>query len=642
MIRNYFLPRIERNFPLMWLVSLGCAPWLLAPLVFGRAGVTWAIAFILYHITGVGFITLLCFDFLKDRPALRVAFAPGTGVIVESGLFYLAVHFCFNSSLLYWCTCAVGWIGAILLIRSMLQVSKATLDCRLLRYLILVSIIVCLSYYVTNIRKNHVSTAEQGYSFLHMDSTFNMTIAAAIKNGVKLWLPTMGEIPLVYHYGSQSIAANYSHFTGANLSDGLVALAGIGLMALLSASVGLASIVSQIYGGSSILGPVAGGLGVIFLNNATEVMRISFRFIVKMVGFSSSDIPDLTFGTGSTNHFHTGQSTLWGSLGLIVILGLALWYWGTKGGLSWRRESILPFLTTLVCPLNVFAGIAASGTLATVGLIKDIRSWKSFGSAAALLSTTIGILWIMGVIGMQPSSDHSVFALLSNPWGKIFVLATDRAASLFWIFLGFGVGLVPLGFLFIQPMRPLALMVLVLAIGGFMFSTFIDMDYSNDRYFLRFFYHFSVVCSMAILSGAFWKWSKGKGTADFVDYTIGMWAVITLVSFIFLVFQLSVWVISMDGSHPFHDGIVRIFAPMLTASLGCWLWRNVRKSVTARSVSLTILICVILAQFGGSIRSIYTYAKMPTVNNNPLLVLDAKELEGLIRLRSVSEPNDLC
>ena len=53
--------------------------------------------------------------------------------------------------------------------------------------------------------------------------------------------------------------------------------------------------------------------------------------------------------------------------------------------------------------------------------------------------------------------------------------------------------------------------------------------------------------------------------------------------------------------------------------------------------------CILLLQIAGAARQIYIYAfKMPLVNSNPLLVLDSNELKGLNRLRSVSDPNDLC
>jgi hypothetical protein len=644
MMLKRFILQIERSNPLFWTVSLGFAPWLLAPMALGKWGVAASLVFMSIPIAGLGFLTLFYFGFFEDRPSLRIAFALGTGVIVQSGLLYLAVRFGYNSPLLYWSICALGCIGTVRMIRSLRQRPQGVLDGRHLRYLVLISIVACLSYFVTDIRKNHVSTPENGYSFLHADSTFNMTIAAAVKNGVKPWLPTSGETPLVYHYGSQSIAGSYAKFTGANLSDALLALAGVGLMALLSASVGLATLVTRLYGGDPIIGPIAGGISV-FLYDLAKILQTCFRSVVKTLGFSVSDIGDFGFVTGSAAHFFYSHSTIWGSIGLMVILSLALWHWDTKEEkFNWRNASALQFLSALLLPLNVLAGIAVGGTLAVVAVIRHIRNRESWIFAAVIVSASSGILWVMGVSESQTVRNSNAVLLIGNPLVSLMASSAERMATLFWVFLGFGVGLAPMGMMFSQHRRLLVQIALALATGGFILHAFFDMGiYANNLYILRFFFHFAVVCSVAILSGAFRAQIEGQGTVIFVEQSIGVWRFIALVSLIFLASQLAGWAISLEGVHPFHDGIVRIFAPILTAILSFWLWRNVRRLATARSVSLMILTCIVLFQIAGTVRQIYIYAfKIPLVSSNPLLVLDANELKGLNRLRSVSDPNDLC
>lgn len=645
MIPRHFTLGIKESTSLFWTVSLVLSPWLLAPLVLGRWGVTVSIVFIFSYIAGLGFLTLFCFGFFEDRPSLRIVFAPGTGVIVQSGLLYLAVRLDLNSALLYWSTCVLGWSGTVLLIRYLRQRSQDFIAGQKQWYLILVSILICLSFFVTDVRKNHVNTPGNGYSFLHRDSTFNMAIAIAIKNGVKPWDPPLGEAPLAYYYGSHSIVGSYARFTGANISNGLVALAGVGLISLLGASAGLAALISRIYGGGPILGPIAGGVGIFLLTDVTRILRTAFHFIAQISGFSvSSDIGYWSFATGASGHFHYSHSTVWGPIGLIVILGLTLWYYNTQKEFNWRRAAAFPLLTALVCPLNVFAGIAVSATLAMLAVIQDKKNWRNWFFATVIVSATIGILWVIGALEHQPLGDSVAFTMLRDPIGrKVFDSIVERTVPLFFVFLGFGVGLVPIGMLFYQHRQPLVLISLMLAIEGFAFSTFINMAGSGDLYFLRFFYHFSVVSSIAILSGAFREWIEGRGTSTFVQYTVGVWGILSITSVIFLSIQLCGWVVSLAGVDPFHDGIVRILSPLLTASLSYWLWRNVRTSVTARSVSLVIMTFIVLLQIAGTVRQIYIYAfKMPLVNSDSLLVLDSNEMKGLNRLRSVSETNDLC
>jgi hypothetical protein len=654
---KHFIPQIERNNPLFWTVLLGFAPWLLVPLAYGKWGVAASIVFMSVSIAGLGFLTLFCFGFFDDRPSLRIVFSLGTGVIVQSGFFYFAVRFGFNSFLLYWSICALGGMGAVLLIRSLWQKPKGVLDSRRLWYLVLISIVVCLSYFMTDIRKNHVNTQDNGYSFLHPDSTFNMTVAAAIKNGVTPWNPLSGEVPLAYHYGSHSIAGSHAKVTGTSLGDGLLALAGVGLIALLSASVGLAALVTRMYGGDPIIGPIVGGASV-FLYDIAKILRVGFRFVVKVSGFSVSDFGDITFWSGSaghflytpfwsgsTGHFFYGHSTVWGSIGLIVILSLALWHWDKKEeGSSWCDASALSFLSVLVFPLNVFAGIAVSGTLAAVALIRSIKHWESWFFATIIVSTSIGILWAMGVTEGQALSDAAAVLQNNSPLISLLASSAERTATLFWVFLGFGVGLVPMGMIFSKHRCLLAQISLVLATGGFIFPSLFDMDiYANNLYFLRFFFHFSVVCAMAILSRGFREWIESQGAVIFIEQPIRVWRVIAFVSLIFLASQMCGWAISLEGVHPFYDGIVRISTPLLMAILSFWLWKNIKWSVAARTVSLMILAFIILLQIAGTARQIYIYAfKMPLISNNPLLVLDSNELKGLNRLRSVSDPDDLC
>ncbi|MEI6494994.1 MAG: hypothetical protein WCO03_02945, partial [bacterium] len=458
MILKHFILHIERNNPLLWIVSLGFAPWLLVPLAYGKWGVAASIVFMSICIAGLGFLTLLYFGFFEDRPSLRIAFSLSAGVIVQSGLLFFAVRFGFNSALLYWSLCALGCMGTIHLIRSLWQRPQALFNSRNLGYLVLISIVACLSYFMTDIRKNHVSTPENGYSFLHADSTVNMTIAAAVKNGVKPWVPTSGETLLVYHYGSHSIAGSHAKFTGASLSDALLALAGVGLIALLSASVGLAALVTRMYGGDPIIGPIAGGAAV-FFHDIANILRIGFQFVVKILGFGVSDVGYFSFVTGSTAHFFYGYSTTWGSIGLVVILSLALWHWDTKKkGFNWRIASALPFLSALVFPLNVFAGIAVSGILAAIAIVRSIKDWESWFFSALIIITSIGILWVMGVSDSLSLRDSTAVLQIRNPLVSILASSSfaDRTATLFWVFLGFGVGLVPLGMIFSQRRRLLA------------------------------------------------------------------------------------------------------------------------------------------------------------------------------------------
>ncbi|MBA4367687.1 MAG: hypothetical protein C0403_08620, partial [Desulfobacterium sp.] len=142
---------------MLWTVSLGFAPWLLVPLAYGKWGVAASIVFMSVSIAGLGFLTLLCFGLFEDRPSLKIAFAPGTGLIIQSGLLYLAVRFGINNSFMYYSICAVGFVGGVLLIRLLRQRLQDMSGRRYLPYLVLVSIVVCLSFFMTDIRKNHVS-----------------------------------------------------------------------------------------------------------------------------------------------------------------------------------------------------------------------------------------------------------------------------------------------------------------------------------------------------------------------------------------------------------------------------------------------------------------------------------------------------
>ncbi len=644
MLLMNFIKHIERSNPLLLTAALGFAPWLLAPLAYGRWGVAASIVFMSISMAGLGFLILFYFGFFEESPSLRIAFAPGTGLIVQSGLLYLAVRFGINNPFLYYSICAVGVVGSVLLIRFLRQRPQDMSGWRRMPYLALVSIAVCLSFFMTDIRKNHVSTPEKGYSFLHADSTFNMSVTAAIKNGVKPWLPTSGVTPLVYHYGSHSIAGSHSKFTGASINDALLALAGVGLMVLLSVSIGLAALVSKLYGGDPIIGPIAGGASV-FLHDSMRILLSGFRFVLEMFGFRVSDPQYFILCSGPRLHFFYSHSTVWGSIGLIVILSLTLWNWNTKEGLDWRRASALLFLTTLVFPLNMFAGIAVGGTLALVVSMHSIRDWSSWLYAALIVTASIGILWlVMGIGESQALSDFTEALPMGSPLASGLVSFAERTSNLFWIFLGVGIGLVPIGMFFSQKRSLLAKISLIVATGGFVFPAFFGMGEAGGYlYVIRFFFHFATVCSMAVLSRRPREWMEGQGTTTFIELSRGVWGVIALVSLIVLLVQLCGWVMSLYRIYPFPDGIIRIFAPLLTAILSSWLWRNVRQSITARSVSLVILICIILFQIAGTAKQIYIHAvKMPLVSDDPLLVLDSNEMKGLLHLRSISEPNDLC
>ncbi|MCG6534041.1 MAG: hypothetical protein L7F78_04995, partial [Syntrophales bacterium LBB04] len=380
----------------------------------------------------------------------------------------------------------------------------------------------------------------------------------------------------------------------------------------------------------------------VFLLDVTTGLRMGFESMVQVFGFSISQTDFWRFTTGPAAHFHYSHSTLWASMGFIVLSSLMLLHWYQEKQLRWRKASALSMLTVLTFPLNVFAGMAASGVFVAVNLIRRRKKWESWLLGAAIIISAIGILWIMGI---GRAGQYYPSTLLGSSIEAIFLTVAERTVTLFWIFLGFGAGLVLLGSIISQPQLPLTLISLVLAVGGFLFSAFLRIGgpFNDDLYFLRIFYHFSVVCSLAILSGIVREWVDGKGTGSFVECAVGLSRIVALVSLSYLALQLLVWVISLIGAHPFYDGIVRVVVPVLTASLSYWLWRNVRRSFPARFVFLAIIMCVFVAQLAGATWRIYTNTfEAPLVSNNPLLILDRQELQGLVQLRAISQPNDLC
>ena len=202
---------IRGNGYLLCNIILALTPWSAATYLRGGHQLTLSFLFMILWSAGLGYLVLHTTGLTKTRPLLALSFAPGVGVVVQSGLFFFAIKIGHGIAALSILMALAATSGAFLLIKEFRTRSHDVSQAGV--YAVL-STAVCLVFYTVPLCFEYRVTQDGSFEFLLEDTQLNTSIAVDIKNGMQPAFTSHAPSQLPYHYGRFAIAGLFSRYAG--------------------------------------------------------------------------------------------------------------------------------------------------------------------------------------------------------------------------------------------------------------------------------------------------------------------------------------------------------------------------------------------------------------------------------------------
>ena len=480
----------------MWevrlVVPLAVAPWVLVALVTGGPSVAVHMLVTLAVLGGLGALALR-YGMTEHGEALYLLAIP-VGFVFAASLLALGLRIGLSVRITGWALVALGLMG-LLMVRG----EGRGLGRQHLRYgvlYIVLSAMVCGLYFAPGAWQDGVTTADGSFQWMYIDTQYQMANAAVAKTDqAPPAMPGMSTAPFIYHFAPYSVAGAISAMTGLTIADATVRVVrGIGLLALLLASLGLGRILARRIGDADLGGIASvvglflyGSLSALFgsTNNTTATAELP------AVLFPMPGLAGVVHDGGWFSHLVLGHSELWGGIGLLVTLALVTHRLTsiTRPRTSVDLSIVVP---ALVLPINVIAGIGATGVVASVYAIMAIRHRRALLVSAGSLVVAGLVAWIMGYIGSPSASGVAIDAGYSA-----------KALTLWrWLFVGLGVRVVAGAWFRRLRIDPAAWILIALVAGYFPIWFFLKDSFDgHNLYALKFLQGVLSVYAFAWLGG---------------------------------------------------------------------------------------------------------------------------------------------
>jgi hypothetical protein len=375
--------------------------------------------------------------------------------------------------------------------------------------LVLLSVLICVIYLLPGARNDAVRRADGSFNWMYVDTQYNYSIAAAIKNGSPPREPGTYAVELLYHFGGYAPAAAISRFDGLDLGDAYARVTrGASLWALMLSCFGVGTLLSLKATGKKF-GGIMSVAGLFFYGSLLAVFtdeRNSSSYISGAVLFK---IPEVGVGHdgGPFSHLILGHSELHALTAITAIMGLCL-VQRELGSVSWRALVLLA-LPALAVAMHSVAAIYCLGVAAILlfwGHLGQLRTWLQI---MLMLGLFFGAYKVMGY-GHAPDAARATFGMkLGVQWGTVAVA--------FMI----GLGLRILGFQWIsKPLRdPVSALVLATFLGLLLFFLIVHFTGGEEIYGVYFVQSVFSVFAFSRLTPGFWH---GLERSEWVEDWLGL------------------------------------------------------------------------------------------------------------------------
>jgi len=483
------LTSMGRHLPFGWVMVWGLAPWLLAPLALGKWGVAAAAVAMICLATGSGWLFLGAPWSARLQPQLRIVFAPGVGAILVCGAFYAVARFGGPVSPVVWVVLATGGTGFA-------RFSQAALTRRreVVRHgfaMVLLSWSVCVgNLLITALPVSYVFRSDGSYSCMHTDVQYDMAVASSLSISTPPAMPGMSVKPLKYHYASHTIPAFFSRVLGFELTDALLGARILLLLALFCAALGWGAVVASLQNGKASLGAILGVVGVFGLGTGSEILAKLYWHLGgarDMSGWPVVASADLIWGLS------LGRPVVWGFMGILVVLGLAL--------AASRQNCGMPvglaLLAVLVMPLNVFSGLGLCGALSGAVLLTGLRRRRAWIWSACLAVAAFGTL-----AAMSDSQGGTTLLRWSGRGTLVdgLVVMGQRLQACSWWLVGLGLGVSVFALVFQRRTRLAGWLLALLTAEGIALAVLFAMACSNETYLLGPVHHLLIATVLPLMA----------------------------------------------------------------------------------------------------------------------------------------------
>jgi len=442
------------------------------------AGVSAAAMFLVFSIgtAGLGYMTIRRMA-VPVRLDDTVLFAPSIGFIVAVAVTALWLRRGGRPEVSFWLLAVLGLAGVVCLWAN--RGELRTIPIAHGHLIILISVLICIVYFLPGARHDAVVTPDGGYEWMYIDTQYNMAMAASAKAGNSVRMAGMFLGDLRYHFGPYAMSGSMSAATGVDLGHAFARIVrGFAQYSLLFSTLGLGNLLSRLRGGSGRAGFLS-VLGLFFYGSLVSLVvpeQNSSSTIQEAILFP---VPHLTLcyvvsNGGPFAHLLLGHSVLYGMIGLTAILAIALEVVQAQPPELWRSWPFF-ILAGLVACSNSLAGLGAAGIVAVMIIVRQVRDYRAWLCAGLALVTVGAVFLIMGYTGgaytntMHPESPF----LSPSIWFRTAV----------WLFIGLGIRVIALAEIKDFRTKPEALLVLLLTAGFGLFSIVMREPFSGaDRY----------------------------------------------------------------------------------------------------------------------------------------------------------------
>jgi hypothetical protein len=607
--------------PLLMVMGVAFLPWLIVVLI--TAGPWPAL-----HIAGYAAIALsvgYCFIKLalpQSRGVETIFLSPALGILISASLggLWLRLGLPLIWVPLLWLVPAAT--GALYLWRDRSWLRKQTVAYGWT--LALLSLLVCLVYFVPSARKDAVLRQDGSFRWMYVDTQHFYAIAAGIKGDERPPVgPGSATEPLLYHFAPYVPAAVLSRVDGLGLGDALARVTrGASMWALVLSCFGFGTLLSLRATGEKFGGIMSvaglffyGSLLSLFSNETNSASHVTGAILVTIPGV------EVLADGGPFSHIILGHSVLHGMVAITAVLGLCLMYRSGEADLR-ARSALLLLLPALVAPVNSVSAlycIGAAGILLFWSRLKNMRTWLAMLAMATLLAAA----W--KVMGYSHAPDAALATMNWSPGSQWWSLTVGFLAG-----LGFRI----IGFRWIsRPLKdPVALMVLVTFVGLLGFTVFLRLSGGNQRYGIYFLECMFSIFAFSRLRRDCWRANERTGwVAEWM--TVAKWGMLLL--------GVGGAIIGIVAYFRHHVAATKNFGPkvvlvILIAALlagTAALMRNRQLAVTGSSIMMAILLAGFLAWMTPWLNFGVGRMKMD-------VTVSSEEVRGLHRLRELAPPRE--
>jgi hypothetical protein len=429
---------------------------------------------------------------------------------------------------------------------------------------------------------------------------------------------------LVYHYGPYAMAAFLSKAIHLRPAISLFhVVRGIALIFVFGATIGLSRILSQ-RSARYKMAITFGIIGLFFLGSFTAFF--SGELLPKIKGSDA--------GMVNLLHYLTGFSLLWAHVGLITVIGILLSrtmqaFYGSE------RQWGIFLVPGILVSLNIFASLAAAGLVAATFIWVGNRRLMDWLWAAATGGIVLFFIYANGIFG--------------GPVSSIYFIELDASSSLFRLFVWsvLGLGIRTYGFQMIKKQKgdPISWIVLLLTVGPLVLYLLISDTVApqqggeTDQYFLIIPQGLYGIFSMVMLAGPIEGYLNGdtelfeRGLGRFLKLYIKIGSVFIVIGLIYLLIEVTK---RTDMTYSLNT---MFLSSMLI--VGAWTLHYLyRQSKWIRRVAAKGFVLLLSLSLCAWI-PVYLHIGINWLPGSMRTYLTSGEVEGLQKLRDLSQPDDL-